>query len=316
MKRLGIAILTFLLFTAGSGNALQAQGWGDQGRRPGQFNEPFDVAVDAAGFVYVTDVRNRRVQKFSADGQFILAFGQEYVSKPSGIGIGPDGSVWVTDFNNDQVFQFDPKGRLLNQFGEPGEGPGQFDSPVDVAVATNGDLFVVDEYHHRIQKFGPNGKFILTWGQQGKVNVVRSALNFLLPTDHKGDFQYPSRIAIGPDGRVFVADAYNNRVQVFDTNGQFLSSIGGMGVWGGRFRVAAGLDIGPNGELFVADFYNNRIQRFDQDGVFLESWGHAGSGAEQLSGPTGVGLDTQGRVFITDWGNHRIQVWQLAERHN
>ncbi len=163
MRVLGLVFLVTLLFAGGSGNVALARSWGDKGTGPGQFDEPFDVAVDQAGFVYVTDVRNHRVQKFGADGRFILAFGQEYFAKPAGIGIGPDGSVWVTDFDADRVFKFNPEGHLLAQFGEPGDGPGQFDSPVDVAVASNGDVFVVEEYHHRVEKFRPDGEFIMTW---------------------------------------------------------------------------------------------------------------------------------------------------------
>jgi len=194
--------------------------------------------------------------------------------------------------------------------GEAGDKPGAFASPVDVTVDSKSAVYVVDEYHHRIQKFTPDGHFVRTWGRKGKVNVVLSAVNFLLPEIRRSEFYYPSRIAIGPDDRIYVSDAYNNRVQVFDTDGRFLRDIGGMGLWGGRFRVAAGIAAARDGSLFVGDFYNNRIQHFDKNGRFLAAWGGKGDMPGQFSGPTGVATDSQGNVYAADWGNHRIQKFQ------
>ncbi len=308
-----LGLLLVLLLAACTGDLHEVQVWGGLGDTAGQFNEPFDVAVDQKGFVYVTDVRNRCVQKFSADGDFLLAFGQKQLEKPGGIGIGPDDTVWVTDYDLDRIFHFDSKGRLIAAWGEAGDQPGAFESPVDVAVNSEGVVYVVDQYHHRIQRFSSDGQFISTWGKKGKVNVVRSALNFLIADDHDGEFYYPSRIAIGTDDRVYVSDAYNNRVQVFTADGGFLRSIGGMGLWGGRFRVAAGISVARDGSLFVGDFYNNRIQHFDKNARFLAAWGGKGDKSGQFSGPTGVAVDAQNNVYVADWGNARIQKFSLLE---
>jgi len=240
----------------------QARTWGEQGSLPGQFNEPFDIAVDQAGFVYVTDARNRRVQKFAPDGRFLLVFEGASFEKPSGIAVGPDGSIWVTDYDLDRVFRFDAAGRLLSAWGQAGGGTGQFDSPVDVAVDSRGMVYVVDQYHHRIQKFTPGGHFVLAWGKKGKVNVVLSAINFLLPPLKPGAFYYPSRIAIGPNDHIYVSDAYNNRVQVFNADGHWLQSIGGLGLWGGRFRVTAGLAVAGDGSVFALYCQPHLIYQF------------------------------------------------------
>ncbi len=295
------------LLAACSGSPANVLVWGGLGDAPGQFNEPFDVAVDQKGFVYITDVRNRRVQKFSAGGDFLMAFGQEVFEKPGGIGIGPDDTVWVTDYDLDRIFHFDNKGFLIAAWGEAGEGLDAFDSPVDVAVNAAGMVYVVDQYHHRIQQFTPDGRLIRVWGKRGKVNVVRSALNFLISDDRESEFYYPSRIAVGTDDHIYVSDAYNNRVQVFDAKGHFLHQIGGVGLWGGRFRVASGLAVSRDGSLFVADFYNNRIQHFDHQGRFLAAWGAKGNRPGFFSGPTGVAVSRNGQIYVADWGNHRMQ---------
>ncbi|MDX8412954.1 MAG: NHL repeat-containing protein [Mariprofundales bacterium] len=285
---------------------VNVQTWGQKGSAKGEFNEPFDVAVDQHGFVYVTDVRNKRVQKFTENGDFVLAFGQKMFEKPSGIAIAADGTVWVTDYDLDRIFHFDNRGRLIAAWGEEGDQDGAFASPVDVAVNSAGLVYVVDQYHHRIQQFSADGHFIRSWGRQGKVNIVRSALNFLIADDHQGEFYYPSRIAIGTDDHLYISDGYNNRVQVFDADGHFLRGMGGLGLWGGRFRVASGIAIGADGSLFVADFYNNRIQHFDHAGNILSAWGGQGSSIGVFNGPTGVAV--RGRaLYIADWGNHRIQ---------
>ncbi|WP_038247057.1 NHL repeat-containing protein [Ghiorsea bivora] len=307
-----LALFVTVLFSACStDNPINVQVWGSLGDGCGQFNEPFDIAVDKRGFVYVTDVRNKRVQKFTESGEFIMFIGQDLFEKPSGIGIGLHNTVWVTDYDLDQIFQFNANGDLLTVWGNAGDKLGEFESPVDVAVNGAGQVYVVDQYHHRIQVFTPDGHFIRTWGKQGKVNVVRSALNFIVTDGHKGEFYYPSRIVIGLDDRVYVSDAYNNRVQIFDASGSFLQSIGGIGLWGGRFRVTSGIAVGKNGNLFVADFYNNRIQHFDRSGHFIEAWGGTENQSNKLSGPTGVAVNQDGQVYIADWGNHRIQRYLL-----
>jgi len=307
-KKLPVLLLVAILLVAcTSALPTNVQTWGSRGNGPGQFNGAFDIAVDQVGFVYVVDADNQRVQKFDSDGKFILAFGQKLFEKPSGIGIAPDGSIWVTDFNLGRVFHFNSAGKLLISWGKEGDGPGDFDVAADVAVDSRGFIYVVDEYRYRVQKFTPDGHFIRSWGEKGKVNVFLSAVNFLLPDMDQGKFSYPSRIAIGPHDRVFVADTYNNRVQVFDTDGRWLQSIGGLGIWGGRFRVTAGIALFRDGSLLVSDFYNNRIQYFDRNGRFLAAWGEEGSLPGQFSGPTGVAADAHGHVYVTDWGNHRIQ---------
>jgi len=290
-----------------TGSPADVQVWGIQGDAPGEFNEPFDIAVDQQGLVYITDVRNKRVQKFNSDGIFMIAFGQSLFEKPAGIAIGPDNSIWVTDFDQDKIFRFDNKGKLLASWGEAGDKPGELDSPADIAVDSKGFIYVVDEYHHKIQKFSNDGVFILAWGHKGKVNVVRSALNFLISDGHRSEFYYPSRIAIGADDHVYVSDAYNNRVQVFDSQGHFIQSIGGMGLWGGRFRISSGLAIAADHSLFVADFYNNRIQHFDKKGDYLAAWGGKGDIPGRFNGPTGVAIASDNSILVADWGNHRIQ---------
>ena len=309
--RITLLLLTLLLFITGcSSQTVSFRSFGEGGSLPGQLQEPFDIAADEKGFLYVTDVRNKRVQKFSAEGKFLSSFGEKLFEKPSGIAVSKEGDILVTDFDKDKVYRFTSDGKLLQAKGKAGNASGAFNSPVDVATDSKGNIYVVDEYNHRIQKFSPKGEFLLSWGKKGKVSVLLSALNFLISEGMEGMFYYPSRIAIKTSGShdmVYVSDAYNNRVQVFDTEGNFLFQLGGLGIWGGRFRVSAGLAVSKEGVVYVGDFYNNTVHAFDKNGRFLQRYGTAGSALGQLAGPTGVALGKNGELYITDWGNNRIQ---------
>ena len=233
--------------------------WGRSGAGPGEFAHPFDVAVDREGFVYVTDTANHRVQKFTADGSFLLQWGARGTEpgqfvKPVGIAIGPDSSIYVSDFFSESIQKFTPKGTFLLRWGKHGNQPGEFDSPSGLAVSPDASVYVVDEYNFRVQKFTAEGGSLKVWGEKGKINVVVSALNFLLTEGLNSAFYYPARIAVGPAGQVYVSDSYNNRVQVFTPDGVFVRKWGGLGLWGGRFRVSSGIAFGPDGRVYVADF--------------------------------------------------------------
>ena len=131
-----------------------------------------------------------------------------------------------------------------------------------------------------------------------------------------GRFDFGLAVAgldVGPGGELLVADAGNNRVQVFSNQGEFLFKFGGVGLLGGRIRVSSEIAIGKQGHIFVADFYNNRIQEFSKDGCFIAKWGVKGKDPGQFDGPTDLTVDSEGRVYVVDWGNDRIQVFKSGD---
>ncbi|MBI3753280.1 MAG: 6-bladed beta-propeller [Deltaproteobacteria bacterium] len=130
-----------------------------------------------------------------------------------------------------------------------------------------------------------------------------------------GQFYEPSGIAVAPDGRIYVVDSENNRVEIFNQAGQFVKAFGAKGKGDGQFSMPFGIAIGADGRLFVTDSggglfsKNSRVQVFDKDGGFLYSFGRDGSQDGELSYPLGIALDNQGRVFVADSGNSRISVF-------
>ncbi|HEU4704340.1 MAG TPA: peptidyl-alpha-hydroxyglycine alpha-amidating lyase family protein [Sphingomicrobium sp.] len=145
-------------------------------------------------------------------GRVIRAWGENRFVMPHGLTIDRRGNVWITDVKLHQVFKFSPKGKLLMVVGEarvPGSDRTHFNQPSDVAVLSDGSFYVSDGYgNSRIAKFSAEGRFRFEWGSRGA---------------GPGQFLVPHGIDVGPEGRVYVADRENRRVQAFDARGRFLS---------------------------------------------------------------------------------------------
>ena len=296
-----------LFFTSGDLHYVFVQTWGSEGTGPGEFRDPIGVAIGPSGDIYVTDTGNNRIQRFSPDGRFIVAWGEGgdelgQLDRPMHSVFGPDGYLYVAEYLNDRIQVFTENGEAIRSLGTSGTEPGTFDAPGGVAVASNHAVHVADFYNHRAHRLDASGDPLGVMGSSGR------ALS--------GALHYPTDIAMLPDGGVVVADAYNNRVQVFESDGSFRRKWGGPlglgipGRWPGWFSVATGVTVGPAGLVYVADFYNNRIQVFSPAGKFLGLFGNADDADEQLERPTDVAVAEDGSIYIVDFGHNRITVFR------
>lgn len=178
---------------------------GKPGANAGELEAPTDVALDAAGNLYVVDRGNHRVQKLGPQGEPLAAWGglgtePGQFQDPLAIAIAADGSVYVTDYRNERVQKFDGTGKLLGSWGEAGTGPGQFSGPAGVAVDGSGRVYVVDRGNSRVQVFAADGSYIGSFGSEGT---------------GKGQFLRPSGMTVDDVGKIYVVDTGNHRVQVF-----------------------------------------------------------------------------------------------------
>jgi sugar lactone lactonase YvrE len=202
---------------------------------------------------------------------------------PHGIRVDPDGNIWITDgdknkdgTNGEMVYKFSRDYKLLMTIGTKGvagEGEYTFNGPTDVAWAKNGDIFVTDGHvNARVVKYTKDGKFIKAWGKKGT---------------GPGEFNLPHSVALDSQGRVFVADRSNNRIQIFDQDGKFLEQ------WD-QFGGDSSLTIFPDDTLYAVDTYKFKA-------VFI---GNAKTGAvtskfTDLSIAEGLAVDPKTRTIYT-----------------
>ena len=122
-----------------------------------------------------------------------------------------------------------------------------------------------------------------------------------------GQFSRPEGIIIDGSGNVYVADTFNNRVQKFTSNGEFIIKLGNFGNGDGEFMLPSGMAINSEGNIYVADSSNNRIQKFTSEGRFIAKWWSGGIGEGQFDSPQGIVIDSSGNLNVIDTWNERIQ---------
>jgi DNA-binding beta-propeller fold protein YncE len=183
------------------------------------------------------------------DGKILKQFGKNMIVWPHGLHVDPDGNLWIADARGDeerkkghQVHKFSPDGELLMSIGTAGVA-GQdkyvFTNPNDVAVAPNGDIFVADGHrpgtNNRIVKYNSKGEYIMEFGSAGA---------------ERGQFNEPHALAINSEGKLFVGDRHNSRIQIFDLEGNHIDQ------WT-QFGRPSGVYIDKNDMMYVADSESN-----------------------------------------------------------
>jgi sugar lactone lactonase YvrE len=280
------------------------QVWGRPGISAGRLQKPRAMAIDDHDDVYIVDMTGR-VQVFSPEGQYLRGWRTPEIEhgKPCGLGFARDGNLLVADTHYFRVLVYTPHGELLPDRtlgGESGPGPGQCNFVTDVVQDSRGCYFVA-EYGlcDRIQKFAPDGTYLLQWGGRGR---------------DLGQFARPQSLALDSDDHVWVADACNHRIQVFDASGsaaRLLKSWGTEGSEPGQLYYPYGLALDGRGHVYVCELGNHRVQKFTLDGESLGCWGSGGRQPGELSNPWAIALDSHQRVFILDTYNHRVQQIRL-----
>ena len=127
----------------------------------------------------------------------------------------------------------------------------------------------------------------------------------------------PKGLAVGPDGRIYVAEAGAHRVTVFNPDGTINATWGRQGNGDGEFQEPWGITVSPSGEVYVADTWNHRIQKFDADGRLLIKWGELADTKGAVNqkqgsfwGPRDLALGPDGLLYVTDTGNKRVEVFE------
>ena len=274
------------------------------------FGQVSAVATSADGYVLVLHRGAQPIMLFDGGGRFVGAWGDGLFSNgkiviiapadreagQSGytavygaagchacgahsVRVDPDGNIWVVDAPGHVVYKMNPQGRVLMELGSKGVAGmsrNTFNLPTDVGFAPNGDVYVSDGYGNaRVVKYTADGQYLLEWGSRGT---------------GPGEFGLPHNLVVDDEGRVYVTDRDNQRVQVFSAAGEFLSEWADIGansalfmtmsenqqIWtGGTLRNLAGeavatlpggngghgMTVSGTGEVFVAQL-SGRVQKF------------------------------------------------------
>ena len=213
------------------------------------FGEVAGVATDSRSRVYVFSRSEHPMMVFDRDGEFLASWGEDVFVKPHNVRVSPDGFLFCSDMRDHTVRKFTPEGKLLMTLGTPGlpsdtgaEGgnyktvkrsAGPFNGPTDVAFGPGGDLYICDGYANaRIHRFSASGRLLFSWGAPG---------------DGPGEFCLPHGALIEKGSTLYVMDRENNRVQLFNLKGEFISQ------WT-DFAGPTGIAIAGDGNLWLCEF--------------------------------------------------------------
>jgi DNA-binding beta-propeller fold protein YncE len=248
------------------------------------------VANDQDRSVSVFDIPQQRFYKIGAEGPGLLKL-------PSGLSTDRTGNLFVADSGANAVLVFDAEGKYLRRIG----GPKWFSQLTNVTADPQGDrIYAVDagEAGQRVGVFASlDGRHLFDFGSRGR---------------GPGEFTIPYDLAVGKDGRLYVVDSGNFRVQMFDRDGKYLGSFGTAGKRPGQFTRPKEIAADAGGNLYVVDGTVGNVQVFDAEGRFLFSIGAHGEngGAANYMLPTGIDIDDDGRIYIVDQWYGKIDVFR------
>lgn len=257
---------------------------------PGEFFNLYSVGTDSAGNVYTTDRVDGRIQKFDADGTFLIAFSESgsdpgQINAPDVIVQGPDGYLYVADTQNDRIQRFTTEGVFFDVFLS-------ISQPTGIAFDSTGNMFVSSLGDDTVSKFSSGG-------------VLQGTIGLGIGTN-PGEIQNPYTLAIDSSDNLYISLGAL-RVDRFNSAGTYMDTVGTSGTGEGQFgAIPVGIALDDDDNLFVADTDNNRIQKFDENLSFLYQYGTMGSGDDQLIQPYSIALGNDGDIYIADSGNSRI----------
>jgi DNA-binding beta-propeller fold protein YncE len=259
---------------------------------------PLGVGVADDGRVYVVDFGRRRIAVFTNQGRFITAFNEladgTTLGNPVQVTIHAE-EVWVTDRRLRTIEVFDLEGEHLRTFDSKDVSLKNW-SPLSVAFAKDGRFFVTDvgdTDEHRVHYFSSEGSHTITIGRTYQANSLE---------EEPGGFFYPTGAAVADDGRVYVSDGNNRRVQVFDETGAFKKFVDTSG-------IPRGIDIDKEQRLYVVDAIAHTVDVYDLEGQRLTQFGSRGIGPGQFNYANYIDLDRRSRIYVSDRENNQVQVW-------
>ncbi len=268
------------------------------------FNMPDGMAFASVASVAITPEGNLMVLhrgdeaflEFDLEGNFIRSFGEGMFGRAHGLRYEGDGNMWVTDGGGHTAMKLGPDGEVLISLGTQGErglwdestGARLFDEPNDIAIASSGDVFIVQGHTRgepRVLKFDSEGNFLMMWGSRG---------------DGPGQFSVAHSIVIDDDDNIYVADRENQRIQIFDVEGNFVDQ------W--TFSaMACALYLADDGFMYMTSGFDAQIVKLDLEGNVLGVTGSSGDGPNQYGEAHYLAVGPNQEIYVADVVNRRVE---------
>ncbi len=202
----------------------------------------------------------------------------------------------------DRVFLFSRDAHLVQVYEADGTfvtswGEGVFTRPHGITIGPDDSVYCTDDSGHTVRKFTPEGKLLLTLGTPGIPSDTGStSVDFRTIVRSGPPFNYPTNVAISPEGEIYVSDGYGNaRIHRFSADGRLLNSWGEPGTGPGQFNVPHGIAVDDDDAVFVADRENSRLQMFSPRGELLDEW-------TDVARPCQIRFDARGNVLVAELG--------------
>ena len=254
-----------------------------------------------------------RLFQFDRNGKFVREIGKDSYGFmfAAQVRVDPSDNIWVVDQMTNMVMKFDPQDHVAMLLGRKaeavtvpartptGDGAGQptdlFNRPTDVAWDAAGNIFVADGLGNaRIAKFDKDGKFVKSWGKKGTA---------------PGEFANVRSIAVDAQGNVYAADGSNQRIQVFDNDGNFKTAFANVGN-----AQALCLTKGADPVLYVSNSNppddidrDGEIYRMKLDGTMTGKFGRAGKLLKEFGTVNAIDCRAENTLYVGEIGNLRVQ---------
>jgi DNA-binding beta-propeller fold protein YncE len=258
------------------------------------------VDVDRRGHVWVFNRGAWPVMEFDRAGKFLQAWSTDTlrIISAHGLRVGPDDNLWCVDVDGHVIFKLNRDGRILMLLGKRQGVPGNneavdgFQRPTNVAFKAggSGNMYISDGYvNSRVVEVTAQGDYVKQWGKPGRGD---------------GEFNLVHDLAVDSEGKVYVADRTNERIQVFDAEGKYLAQWTNLGApWGLTYSAR-------DQAIFMCDGKYNRILKLSLTGEVLGTLGSYGKAPGRLDYAHSIAVDqSDGSIYTVEVSNLRVQKW-------
>ena len=268
---------------------------------PFQLMRTYGVGVDSEGNMYAADQGVAAVFVFdpqNKDHVELIGNGrQARFGLITGLALDDDDRLFVSDTSLHHIVVFSPKHEQEASFGGD-----VLVRPSGVAIdRDNRFVYVADTGNDVVDVFDADSYKLLR--QIGKPSRKHDQ-------SAPGTFSLPEGVAVDGDGNVYVTDTFNDRVEMFDADGQFISTFGKDGDGPADFERPKGIAVDCDGHIWVVDATQNRVKAFNNQGRLLIYFGGAGYYPGQFMGPWGIAIGPSNQVVVSETYPGRVQVFR------